>query len=215
MSLEGIALEGMALEGIGVTCERDSRMLFNNLDFQVVEGEILRIEGSNGTGKTTLLRIICGLFHGYEGDIRWQGAPTSDDFEGFVDELLYIGHAGGVKNSLNPEENLFWLASLQDQQITREEIWGALSRVGLQGYEDVLCGSLSAGQKKRVNLARLFLVEARLWLLDEPFSSIDVEGVKNLELQIEQHLDGGGMVVLTSHQTLNINHEVRSLLLDH
>lgn len=203
----------MSLEGIGITCERDRRMLFENLNFQVDDGEILRIEGSNGTGKTTLLRIICGLFHGYEGDLKWQGEPISDDFEGYVDQVLYIGHAGGVKSSLNPEENLSWLATLQDQEISQQEIWDALAQVGLRGYEDVLCGSLSAGQKKRVNLARLFLIKAKLWLLDEPFSSIDVDGVKNLEVQIEQHLDGGGMVVLTSHQLLNINHEVRSIML--
>jgi heme exporter protein A len=102
---------------------------------------------------------------------------------------------------------------LQDQEISQNQIWEALARVGLSGYEDVMCGSLSAGQKKRVNLARLFLIKAKLWLLDEPFSSIDVDGVKNLEIQIEQHLDGGGIVMLTSHQLLNINHEVRSLML--
>lgn len=203
----------MSLEGIGITCERDRRMLFENLDFQVSDGEILRIEGSNGSGKTTLLRIICGLFHSYDGDIKWQGKPISDDFAGYVDQLLYIGHAGGVKESLSPEENLSWLASLQDQEVSQKNIWEALAQVGLRGYEDVLCGSLSAGQKKRVNLARLFLIKAKLWLLDEPFSSIDVDGVKNLEVQIEQHLDGGGIVMLTSHQLLNINHAVRSLLL--
>ncbi|MDK1023907.1 MAG: cytochrome c biogenesis heme-transporting ATPase CcmA [Gammaproteobacteria bacterium] len=203
----------MSLEGIGITCERDRRMLFENLDFQVSDGEILRIEGSNGSGKTTLLRIICGLFHSYDGDIKWQGKPISDDFAGYVDQLLYIGHAGGVKESLSPEENLSWLASLQDQEVSQKNIWEALAQVGLWGYEDVLCGSLSAGQKKRVNLARLFLIKAKLWLLDEPFSSIDVDGVKNLEVQIEQHLDGGGIVMLTSHQLLNINHAVRSLLL--
>lgn len=205
----------MSLEGIALSCERDRRVLFDNLDFRVEAGEILRIEGSNGTGKTTLLRILCGLFDGYEGEIKWMGESVSADPEVFFDELLYIGHAPGIKSSLTPEENLTWLASLQDQDINREQIWNALAQVGLQGYEDVMSGSLSAGQKKRVNLARLFVIKARLWVMDEPFSSIDVDGVKNLEVQIEQHLDGGGIVLLTSHQILNINHEVRSLVLSH
>jgi heme exporter protein A len=203
----------MGFEGIGISCERDRRVLFEDLHFKLEPGEILRIEGSNGTGKTTLLRILCGLFHGYEGEIRWQGEPIADDFAGYVDQMLYIGHAGGVKNSLTPEENLTWLASLQDQHISRDDIWNALVKVGLQGYEDSFCGSLSAGQKKRVNLARLYLIESRLWLLDEPFSSIDVDGVKNLENQIEKHLSEAGMVILTSHQVLDISHPVKSLLL--
>jgi heme exporter protein A len=203
----------MGLEGIGISCERDRRVLFENLQFRIEPGEILRIEGSNGTGKTTLLRIICGLFHGFQGDILWQGEPITNDFEGYVDQVMYIGHAGAVKNSLTPEENLTWLAALQNQQINRDDIWEALAKVGLRGYEDAPCGALSAGQKKRVNLARLFLVKSRLWLLDEPFSSIDVDGVRNLESQIEEHLHDDGMVMLTSHQVLNIDHPVRSLLL--
>ena len=184
-------------------CEREQRVLFEDLTFTVAPGEILRIEGSNGTGKTTLLRILCGLYQDYMGEVEWD----LDDYP------LFVGHKPGVKDLLTSRENLKWLAQLYGSEASDEEITSALHDVGLRGFEDVPCGSLSEGQRKRVNLSRLYLLRSPAWILDEPFSSIDVEGVAKLEQSMATHLDGGGMILLTSHQSLALDREVRSLRL--
>lgn len=184
-------------------CERERRILFEDLSFTVSPGEILRIEGSNGTGKTTLLRILCGLYQDYEGEVEWD----LDDYP------IFVGHKPGVKDLLSARENLAWLAGLYQPRIGVEDIDKALHDVGLQGFEDSPCGSLSEGQRKRVNLARLYLLRSPAWILDEPFSSIDVDGVDDLQRAMSRHLDGGGMILLTSHQSLELDREVRSMRL--
>ncbi|HKI75247.1 MAG TPA: cytochrome c biogenesis heme-transporting ATPase CcmA [Pseudomonadales bacterium] len=184
-------------------CEREQRVLFEDLGFSVSPGEILRIEGSNGTGKTTLLRILCGLYQDYTGDVVWD----LDDYP------LFIGHRPGVKDLLTSRENLRWLADLYECSPGRDAIDAALHQVGLAGFEDTPCGALSEGQRKRVNLARLYLLESPAWVLDEPFSSIDVDGVAMLERAMAEQLDRGGMILLTSHQALDLDREVRSIRL--
>lgn len=184
-------------------CERDRRLLFEDLTFTVAPGEILRIEGSNGSGKTTLLRILCGLYQDYTGEVEWN----------LEDYPLFIGHRPGVKDLLTAKENLRWLANLYQSDASHEEIGAALADVGLRGFEDVPCGALSEGQRKRVNLARLYLLQSPAWVLDEPFSSIDVEGVDKLQGAMSRHLDRGGMILLTSHQHLELDKEVKSIRL--
>ena len=207
----------MELVAEKLSCEREQRLLFENLDLSVRAGEILRIEGANGSGKTTLLRILCGLFNHYEGTLFWNQQPMHEVFEDYVAQLVYVGHASGIKSCLTAEENLQWLSALRnDHPVAMESIWAALSQVGLRGYEDVFCSSMSAGQKKRVNLARLYLTagSGNLWILDEPFSSIDREGVAHLERLMESHVKAGGKVILTSHQPLQVEYRVHSIDLD-
>ncbi len=190
--------------------ERDGRVLFSGLDFNVVAGQIVQVTGANGAGKTTLLRIVCGLLPATAGEIYWCGKPAvSQRFE-FSREVLFLGHAPGLKTGLSPRENLQWYFALR-QNITSGDIDNALAQVGLRGYEDMVCFQLSAGQQRRVALARLLVSSARLWVLDEPFTAIDKQGVAELEAIIGDHADSGGSVILTSHQDLSANAKVKQI----
>jgi heme exporter protein A len=184
-------------------CERNRRLLFDNLSFSVSPGEILRIEGSNGTGKTTLLRMLCGLYQEYTGDVDWD----------LPDYPIYIGHRHGVKDLLSASENLRWLARLYGSDANDDEIHEALGKVGLADFVHSNCGALSEGQRKRVNLARLYLLNSPAWILDEPFSSIDVDGVDSFQNLMDEHLDGGGVILMVTHQHLRLHSEIRSIRL--
>ncbi|MCB1644833.1 MAG: cytochrome c biogenesis heme-transporting ATPase CcmA [Pseudomonadales bacterium] len=186
-----------------LTCIRDERVLFENLSFSLGAGEALRVEGSNGTGKTTLLRILAGLYEDYEGEVDW----ALDEFP------LYVGHKPGVKDLLTATENLTWLSALQEGQVAPDAVRAALAQVNLRGFEDVSCGSMSEGQRKRVNLARLYLTRASAWILDEPFSAIDVSGIAALEERMNDHVLAGGLLLLITHQQLQLDCAVRSLRL--
>ncbi len=194
-------------------CERDDRVLFENLNFSLAAGEVIQIEGQNGSGKTTLLRILGGLSRNFEGDIFWKEEPIGDVAEDFRRNLLYFGHQPGVKAILTPEENLNWYAAMHPA-IDPERILDALEQVGLKGYEDVPCHMLSAGQNRRVSLARLYLSSAPLWILDEPFTAIDKRGVAEKEALIARHAEQGGSVILTTHHELSMGDRVRSVNLD-
>jgi heme exporter protein A len=195
-------------------CERDERVLFQNLNFSIAAGEVLQIEGQNGSGKTTLLRILCGLSAGFEGDIFWQNEPLDDVREEFYQNMLYVGHLAGVKAVLTPEENLQWMTRLSPS-LNKVTIYQALEKVGLYGFEDVPCHSLSAGQQRRVGLARLYLSSAPLWILDEPFTALDKKGVAEKEALIAAHVHNGGAVILTTHHDLNVpDKTVRNINLD-
>ncbi len=182
-------------------CERQRRILFEELSFVVEPGEILQIKGSNGCGKTTLLKILTGLFEDYRGEVSW----SLDAWP------LFISHKPGVKDQLTARENLGWLAGLHQGSVRAADIDQALDAVGLSGYEDVACESMSEGQRKRVNLARLFFIDSPAWILDEPLSAIDVDGVALLQDRISCYLATGGMVILTSHQPLDVPQSVRTL----
>ena len=184
-------------------CERDDRILFEDLNFELREGQVLQIKGSNGSGKTTLLRNICGLNVGYEGAISWYGDPITECQEEFYSSLVYIGHRVGVNKVLTPLENLRWSSSLQ-QVITDDELLDALEQVGLRGYEDSQCFTLSAGQQQRVSLSKLLLSRAKLWVLDEPFTTLDAAGVKQLEALLKTHAGNGGAVMVTTHHALSV-----------
>ena len=190
------------LSGQGLACERDDRLLFSDLDFKLHCGDVLQIAGPNGTGKTSLLRILAGLLPDFDGELFFKGQPVADDPDHFRENLLFIGHQPGIKLNLTPEENLRWYQSLYHPADT-DQIYHALAQVKLTGFEDVPCYTLSAGQHRRVALARLFLHAAPLWILDEPFTAIDQGGVKEIEQLIADHAQQGGGVILTTHHNLS------------
>ncbi|GGO85067.1 cytochrome c biogenesis ATP-binding export protein CcmA [Marinobacterium nitratireducens] len=194
-------------------CERDDRILFDGLSFEVHAGEVLQIEGQNGSGKTTLLRILSGLSRNFDGEIYWRGESLAGVMHDYRASLLYFGHQPGVKATLTPEENLNWYAALHPD-IDAAGIGEALERVGLAGYEDVPCHNLSAGQHRRVSLARLYLSRAPLWILDEPFTAIDKKGVAEKEQLILSHAARGGAAILTTHHELTMT-GLRRINLDH
>jgi len=182
--------------------ERGGRELFRELSFAIKRGQLVQIDGANGAGKTSLLRILAGLSrYGFSGRVE-RHSP-----------LLYLGHQPAVKALLTPRENLAWHVA-GEARYDNEQIEGALASVGLYGYEDVPSSNLSAGQHRRVNLARLYLSRCPLWLLDEPFTAIDKTGVAELEKLMLRHVERGGAVVLTSHQLLRVSYNVQMLKLD-
>jgi heme exporter protein A len=203
----------MLLQASELFCERDERILFSGLNLNVEPGELVQIKGSNGSGKTSLLRILCGLNEDFSGEIRWKGEPLTEVRDDFLGSMMYIGHRAGVNRILTPRENLRWSASLHSPA-NDEQIVKALGRLGLRAYEDIPCRNLSAGQTQRVALARLLISAASLWILDEPFTTLDVYGVKNLEDLLSEHVDAGGAVMLTTHHALNVSCKSRAINLD-
>lgn len=193
----------MTLEVKNLFCERDERVLFSNFSLQINSAEVVQVIGQNGSGKTTLLRILCGLSDAYTGDIFWQGKALDEVRDEYYQSMLYVGHLAGVKGALTPEENLHWMMQL-DKGLNKCSIMDALKQVGLFGFEDVPCHSLSAGQQRRVGLARLYLSSAPLWILDEPFTALDKKGVREKEVLIANHVHEGGAVILTTHHDLMI-----------
>ncbi|SDK02812.1 heme exporter protein A [Pseudomonas delhiensis] len=195
------ALTSPLLETVALACERDWRMLFERLDLRLAAGEMLQVAGPNGSGKTSLLRLLCGLMQPTAGQVRLNGRPLEEQRGELARNLLWIGHAAGIKGLLSAEENLAWLCALH-QPADHAAIWRALEAVGLRGFEDVPCHTLSAGQQRRVALARLYLDAPPLWILDEPFTALDKQGVAQLEEHLARHCESGGLVVLTTHHTL-------------
>jgi len=178
------------------------RPLLEDIDLHVGDGELLGLIGPNGSGKTSLLRLIAGLRQPTSGDILLQGQALNEQRSELARNLLWIGHAAGIKGLLSAEENLAWLCALH-RPASREAIWQALEAVGLRGFEDVPCHTLSAGQQRRVALARLYLEDTPpLWVLDEPFTALDKSGVAQLEAHLAAHCERGGVVVLTTHHSL-------------
>lgn len=214
MANGGTILAELLLTLENLTCERDERPLFSGLTARLCAGERVQILGPNGAGKTTLLRTLAGIGAPAAGRIAWRGTSVSACRWAFRQSLLYIGHAPGIKAALTPLENLAWYRALSAGSQQGDPV-AALERVGLAGYEDIPCYQLSAGQLRRVALARLYLSRAPLWILDEPFTAIDQKGVADLEQQLQNHTRGGGLVILTSHQEVRLP-ELRPLnLLDY
>lgn len=190
------------LTATALSCVRGERPLFAGLDLAVGPGEWLHVQGENGAGKTSLLRILAGLSPPAAGEIRWQGEPIKALAEEYRRHLLFLGHHGAVKEELTPLENLTLAAQLDGTTLDAVEALQALARFGLRGREDLAVRFLSAGQKRRVLLARLAVRKATLWILDEPFTALDVKAVEMLSGLIEVHVAGGGMAILTSHQNM-------------
>jgi heme exporter protein A len=188
------------LEVSDLECRRGDRLLFSGLSFTLEPGTLLHVRGRNGSGKTTLLRALCGLLTPDAGSIVWNGEDTRRLGEDFHADTLYFGHLNGIKGDLTGVENLRVSATLDGDRIAENQLWGALGQMGLTGFEDLPTRVLSQGQKKRVALARLLLSEAPLWILDEPFTALDVDAVDQLQLLIAEHVADDGLVILTTHQ---------------
>ncbi len=191
------------LEVRDLTAIRDDRELFESVSFAVTAGDLIQVEGRNGSGKTTMLRIITGLGDSDSGEIFWNGVETRKDRDTFHQDLLFIGHQTGVKKELTAFENLSFYQKLNGSAgVTQDDIWMALAKVGLAGKEDIPTGKLSAGQQRRVALARLWLSKHPLWILDEPLTAIDKQGIKVIEALFVEHTNNGGMVLFTTHQDM-------------
>jgi len=184
-----------------LSCQRGYNLLFENLSFELNSGEIIKISGQNGSGKTSLLKIIAGLNTPELGSIAFdQSKPNSEKYQL---EILYLGHYAALSSELSCVENLEYLTDLSTEVIS-PNLHNALKEVGLKNYEHELAGNLSAGQKRRIALSLLFISKSKVWLLDEPFTALDSNGIKIIENQIEKHCSSGGLCILTTHQDCNI-----------
>jgi heme exporter protein A len=190
----------VVLEAQQLTSVRAGRTLFSDLSWQLAAGEILHIEGPNGAGKSTLLRIVAGLLQPLEGNVLLFGQPQREDPEHWQRQTLFIGHKPAVKAELTALENLYFQSRLDGVQL--DDPWQLLETVGLLGLEDIPAQQLSAGQQRRIALARLFYSQAKLWILDEPFTALDTRGIDLLHQRFAEHLEHGGALLLTSHQPL-------------
>jgi heme exporter protein A len=192
------------LETSDLECQRGDRRLFAGLGFRLDAGELLYLRGHNGSGKTSLLRMLCGLLPPAAGEIRWRGQPFGKLGEDYRRELCYLGHHNAIMEELTPLENLLTAAALADEPLDEDQALDALELMGLAGREDLACRYLSQGQKRRVALARLVNERRPLWLLDEPFVALDVAAVDLVAGLIGAHLQRGGLAVLTTHQPVEI-----------
>lgn len=190
------------LQVTNLTCARDDRVLFNELSLKLSCGQLLLLEGRNGAGKTTLLRILSGLRRADEGDIFWNDQKIEDLGFEFYQDVSFLGHHNALKLDLSARENLE--VSIALSAGSDVEIETAIEDVKLAGYEDELVKKFSAGMKRRLAIAKLLVLDTPLWVLDEPFTSVDVVGIKMIEGFIEKHLQQNGMVIMTSHHEVNI-----------
>ncbi len=192
------------MEARELACFRGEQLLFQRLSFGVAAGEVVQIEGGNGSGKTTLLRIMAGLGVADEGRVLWNGMPLPRARAELCANLSWVGHRDGIKDELTPLENLRAAQSLSET--TRDVDFSAvLAALGLHGRDELVCRSLSAGQRRRVALARLAVSDSKLWILDEPMTALDVAGREQLQRMIVEHAQGGGMVLYTTHQRLQLD----------
>jgi len=193
-SRESPALPLLAARGLRFA--RNEQPVFGPLDFAVDAGEALLVQGDNGAGKTTLLRVLAGLLAADGGEVDIDGHPARPALRARA--IAYLGHLPALKADLTALENLHFLCGLHGRR--RGQLPGdALGIVGLAGYEDALARQLSAGQKKRLSLARLWLAPAPLWLLDEPYANLDLEGINLVNRMVQAHLREGGAALLTTH----------------
>lgn len=192
------------LQAIAISCERGGRPLFAPQSFTLSPGQAMQIEGDNGSGKTSLLRMVCGLAPTASGEVRWGGQAISEVRHAFSRDLLYLGHSLGLKDELSAVENLRVASVLAGHSVGHEQAVQALQAQGLGSRSHLPLRVLSQGQKRRVALARLQLSKARLWVLDEPFVALDTLAVLALQQVLRQHLEQGGLLLFTSHQAVDL-----------
>ena len=190
------------ISATNLTCIREERLLFDQLNIEINAGDIVQVEGPNGSGKTSLLRILAGLSQPFEGEVFFNNQLISQSREEFHQSLLYLGHLPGVKGEMSAVENLTFNLALHGTSDSSTDIEQILAEVNLTGFEDSLASHLSAGQHRRISLARLYESTANIWILDEPFTAIDKQGVHALEQLFKAHIKQGGCVILTTHQDL-------------
>ncbi|RKF19506.1 cytochrome c biogenesis heme-transporting ATPase CcmA [Alginatibacterium sediminis] len=207
-------MSSAVFEAKDLSCVRDERLLFENLSFALSKGEIIQVAGPNGVGKSSLLRILAGLSRAESGQLFWKQSLCRDALDLFNQDTLYLGHHAGVKDELSVAENLRFYQALQSNtnQLSNQKISELLAQVGLDFYEDQLASQLSAGQHRRIALARLWMLNKSLWILDEPFTSIDIAGVEHIQNRMLEHCDNGGMIIVTTHQPLAIPQQRFSVL---
>lgn len=184
---------------------RGDRRLFSDLDLSLSPGTFVQVTGPNGSGKTSLLRILCGLLAPAEGEVLWQGANIRSLAENFYTAVTYLGHRPGVKDELSALENLRIANALNGVEVSEEDALAALERMGLFGRESLPARFLSEGQRRRVALSRLLLCNTRLWLLDEVMTSLDKSAVELVRSLIEEHLNRGGIAIVATHQELELS----------
>ncbi|MFZ2302375.1 MAG: cytochrome c biogenesis heme-transporting ATPase CcmA [Gallionella sp.] len=202
------------LEVSNLACSRGDHRLFSGLSFALHPGQIMQVQGANGSGKTSLLRTLCGFIIPDEGKIAWRGEDVRDLDEDYCAELLYLGHLNAVKDELSGLENLRISAGLSGIELDEKEALAALRRMGLRGRERLPTKVLSQGQRRRVALARLLTSDASLWILDEPLTALDVGAVALIQELVAEHLARQGMVIFTTHQPLQVaGVEMRNLSL--
>jgi len=195
--------ESNSLVAEGLSCLRNEEMLFENITFSLTSGEVLQIEGANGSGKTSLLRILCGLAIPEEGKVSWNNQDIQDIRSEYTQDMHYIGHTNGIKAELTAIENLAVAQSLTTarQDCSCED---ALAQMGIESLAETSVRKLSSGQRRRVALSRLLILNARLWLLDEPFTSLDSSSRHLVKQMIETHADMGGLAVIVTHEPLEL-----------
>ncbi len=186
----------------GLACERGGRALFANVSFSLCAGEWMHLQGDNGAGKTSLLRLVSGLSPAAAGEVRWAGVPIRQCAEVYRAQMLYLGHTLSLKDDLSALENLQFEAAVSGEPLDETRARQGLATLGLRGREHLPLRVLSQGQKRRAALARLLTTRARLWLLDEPFVALDPGAVTQLVDLLGQHVAQGGLVLYTSHQTV-------------
>ncbi len=192
------------LEISNLACSRGDHLLFSDLNFSLSVGELLQVQGANGSGKTSLLRTLCGFMMPVAGEIRWRGQNIRELGDAFYAEMIYLGHLNAIKDELNALENLHISAGLSGCKVDDKQVIAALRRMGLRGRETLPVKVLSQGQRRRVALARLLLSNASLWILDEPLTALDVGAVGLMQELIGEHLVNNGMVIYTTHQPLEV-----------
>jgi heme exporter protein A len=198
--------ESLQLEASALCCIRDDRTLFEDLTFRLQPGQVLVLEGRNGSGKTSLLKLLCGIRLPDGGSLSWGGRDIFRMGPEYHACISYVGHKDGVKLDLTAVENLKMARGLGEPDESRS-IEEALEQVDLYGFEDVPARNLSAGQQRRLALARLLVTRARLWILDEPFTSLDTHGIAVVETLFANHVSNGGMLAVTSHHAVNLDCE--------
>ncbi len=200
-----------SLQAKNLTLTRGGRLLFANLDFSIARGEALVLRGANGSGKTSLLRVLAGLTMADDGVISWDDAPWKSASSVRRANVLYLGHANALKDELTAAENLADGLGFDGMTISAENQHRALERVGLMARRDLPARRLSQGQKRRIGLARLLLTQKPLWLLDEPTNALDADGVALFTDIVDEHLARGGMACIATHLTMQIHAPVREL----